>query len=369
MGCERSLGRNQSPRLFFINAMRFFYTGKIKQCIFAPAVATFCISLLIQISPLVFFTELSALSTAKTTLGYPASYYANNTLLILKFLFAIFYAFLAGTFGLIYFRIKHRKSGYTLLTSNAFHMLCGLSYLLVVYALLHIEAFNINPDFYTPKLSFNSFTRQIGTKLRAMLIPQFNFNFGPVSNNSYFPANPNNTQSVPLQSSRNTQQPQSPQNPQQPQQPQTQQPVVQTNPPRMAGAQELYNELNNYRSRNGRAALSWDGKLGNYAQNRANLYASLGNTDNHAGFNTDLANGSHNTLCFFGLGENSGYGGTGSAVDIIDHWYGESSGHNANQLNSQWTHVGIGVNGVATDLVFGGGQITSSYEHAPAGCR
>jgi uncharacterized protein YkwD len=349
--------------------MRFFYTVKIKQYIFIPAIAVFCITLLIQILPAVFFTELSALSTVKTTLGYPVSYYANNTLLLLKLLFSLFYAFLAGTLGVLYFRIKHRKSGYTLLTSNAFHLVIGISYLLLIYMLLHIELLNINPDFHTPKLSFGIFNGQITTKLRAMLIPTFNFNFGPVSNNSNFPLNPNNAQSRPAQSAQSPQTPQQPQSPQNSQQPQTQQPVIPTNPPRMASTQELFNELNNYRQRNGKASLSWDGKLGNYAQNRANLFANIGNTDNHAGFNADLTNGSHNTLCFFGLGENSGFGGTGDAVYIIDKWYGESPPHNSNQLNPQWTHVGIGVNGSATNLVFGGQKITSSYEHAPAGCR
>jgi len=113
--------------------------------------------------------------------------------------------------------------------------------------------------------------------------------------------------------------------------------------------------LNSYRQRNGRGALAWDGKLGDFAQGRASSFNSSGKLDNHAGF-TDFINnhdGFH-VLGFQSLGENSSYGFTLEAVHLIETVYAGDKPHNDNQLSSNWSSVGIGVSGTATDLVFGG---------------
>jgi uncharacterized protein YkwD len=38
---------------------------------------------------------------------------------------------------------------------------------------------------------------------------------------------------------------------------------------------------------------------------------------------------------------------------MIEEFYRGSPGHDENQLSTQWTHVGIGVSGFYTDVVFG----------------
>lgn len=334
--------------------MRFFYVQKVKKYIFLPAIVVFLFSLLFQfILPAFFFNELTVLSFVKEHLGYPQIFYANSSLLILRILFSLLYASISATLGMIYFRITNRKSGYTLITSKAFHTIAGITYLVIVYALLHAELFNFNTSvaITVPKFRLNS--TQFTQQLRSFFMPEFKFSVPK-----------NNTYTRYSQPVVPTYAPQLPPNTQPPQQP-----VIPTNPPRMATAQELLSELNSYRQRNGKAVLNWDTKLGNYAQSRANLFASIGNTDNHAGFNTDLKSDLHYSLCFFGLGENSSFGDSADAKAIIENWYGVSAPHNANQLNSSWSHVGIGVSGGATDFVFGGRQITASYEHAPEGCR
>jgi uncharacterized protein YkwD len=59
-------------------------------------------------------------------------------------------------------------------------------------------------------------------------------------------------------------------------------------------------------------------------------------------------------LGFSSLGENSSYGYLLEGVHLIEWVYAGDAPHDNNQLNSEWSHVGIGVNGTATDLIFGG---------------
>lgn len=112
--------------------------------------------------------------------------------------------------------------------------------------------------------------------------------------------------------------------------------------------------LNNYRTKKGVGALSWDKTLGDFASSRASHFASIGNMDNHAGFREMLNNDGFSRMGFWKLAENSSTGFRGSPTELIENFYGKSSGHDANQLNPAYTHVGIGVSGLYTDLVFGG---------------
>lgn len=124
---------------------------------------------------------------------------------------------------------------------------------------------------------------------------------------------------------------------------------------RMATAEEIVTALNNYRQVNGRGTLSWDDKLGAYANTRADLFKSRGSTDAHAGFNDYLDNhDGFSQLGFSRLGENSYFGGPLYGVHLIEWVFAKSPDHNANQLDAGWTHVGIGVNNTAVDIVFGG---------------
>lgn len=120
-------------------------------------------------------------------------------------------------------------------------------------------------------------------------------------------------------------------------------------------AQELLAALNAYRQRHGKGILIWDNKLGEFAQLRAAYFASKGDLDSHAGF-TDYINNQDGfkKLGFMSVGENSSYGYTLEAVHVIEWVYAGDKPHDDNQLNGEWTHVGIGVDGTATDFVFGG---------------
>lgn len=104
------------------------------------------------------------------------------------------------------------------------------------------------------------------------------------------------------------------------------------------------------------AALSWNGTLSGFAQNRSIALENLGKLDNHAGFNDFIHNqDGFNKLGFSELGENQSFSHPmPSAHDLIFGQYASSPPHNQNQLNTDWTDVGVGVSGEYSDIVFGG---------------
>lgn len=119
-------------------------------------------------------------------------------------------------------------------------------------------------------------------------------------------------------------------------------------------AHQILDALNAYRQKKGVAPLAWDDTLGNFAQSRADLYVSQGGMDNHTGFKDMLNNDGFAKLGFNALGENASWGDFQNPTYLIETMYAGDAPHDQNQLNPDWTHVGIGVNGQATDLVFGG---------------
>lgn len=124
---------------------------------------------------------------------------------------------------------------------------------------------------------------------------------------------------------------------------------------RMATPREIFDALNVYRQRNGKSSLSWDDKLSSYAQSRTDGFSKAGNIDAHAGFNDYLNNqDGFRKLAFYEVGENSSFGYKMLGVHLIEWIYAGDEPHNLNQLSSKWSHVGIGVTGTATDLIFGG---------------
>ena len=127
---------------------------------------------------------------------------------------------------------------------------------------------------------------------------------------------------------------------------------------RMATAQEILAALNAYRERHGRGALIWDGTLASYASERAAFFTMQGTLDGHAGFQDYLDNqNGFEKLGFRSVGENSSYGYQLAGVHLIEWVYAGDEPHDKNQLDSQWKYVGIGVNGTATDLIFGGERL------------
>lgn len=127
-----------------------------------------------------------------------------------------------------------------------------------------------------------------------------------------------------------------------------------SNDDRMASPQELLNALNSYRGGHGIGNLSWDQKLGDYAQGRADLFSKNGSLDSHAGFTNFMNNGGFDISGFNSLGENSAYlSGPMNAERIVKSIFGADASHDGNQLDGSWTYVGIGVNGRAVNINFG----------------
>jgi uncharacterized protein YkwD len=126
---------------------------------------------------------------------------------------------------------------------------------------------------------------------------------------------------------------------------------------RMATANEILKALNDYRVRLGSQPLSWNDNLGNYAQERADYLNKIKSTDGHKGFSDFLENqNGYDKLGFSWLGENISYGYQLEAVHLIEWMYAGDKPHDDNQRDNKWNYVGIGVNGLATALIFGTGK-------------
>lgn len=127
---------------------------------------------------------------------------------------------------------------------------------------------------------------------------------------------------------------------------------------RMGTANEIYEALNSYRSAHSRGYLAWDEKLAAYAQIRADHFKTIGTTDEHAGLNQFLeSEDGFVKLGFNQIGENSYFGGPLYGVHIIEWLFASSAEHNSNQLDSSWSHVGIGVTNTSVNIIFGGGKM------------
>lgn len=124
-----------------------------------------------------------------------------------------------------------------------------------------------------------------------------------------------------------------------------------------ATQQQLFHSLNTYRQKKGKSSLSWDGKLGGFAQSRADQFARDDKMDGHAGFKAMFDNNGYQRMGFLKMGENSSMSDNTDSTYIIESLYAGSAAHEDNQLNDSYTHVGVGVSGKFTNLVFGGKKI------------
>ncbi len=129
------------------------------------------------------------------------------------------------------------------------------------------------------------------------------------------------------------------------------------NDDRMSTVEELFTALNDYRRSKGVSVLTWDQKLADYADSRAKYFSETKTTDGHVGFNDFLTNqDGFNKLGFTQLGENTSYGYRMLGVHLIEWIYAGDEPHDKNQRNSIWSHVGIGIDGVSTCLIFATGK-------------
>jgi len=127
---------------------------------------------------------------------------------------------------------------------------------------------------------------------------------------------------------------------------------------KMATSEEIFEALNSYRRLHKKNTLAWDENLAQYALSRAKQFTLLGNLDEHAGF-AEFVKSEDNvrSLGFWALGENSSYGYQLNGTHLIEWIYAGDEPHNNNQLSNDWTHVGIGVDGNQTNLIFAGSKI------------
>lgn len=126
----------------------------------------------------------------------------------------------------------------------------------------------------------------------------------------------------------------------------------------MATPEEILSAVNEYRKRNNVQILTMDEKLKTYAQSRADYLYSIKNVDGHKGFNNFLDNeDGFNKLGFTWVGENISYGYRLNGVHLIEWVYAGDEPHDKNQLDGKWSHVGIGVKGTATCLIFATGKM------------
>lgn len=122
--------------------------------------------------------------------------------------------------------------------------------------------------------------------------------------------------------------------------------------------QSIVSALVSYRSKKGVGALATDPKLTSFARDRAQYFSLRGGMDSHAGFQDFINNqDGFSRLGFMSLGENSSYGYSLSAVDLVEQAFAGHGPHDTNQLDPQWTHVGVGISGQAVDIVFGGKKL------------
>ena len=127
---------------------------------------------------------------------------------------------------------------------------------------------------------------------------------------------------------------------------------------KMGTAKEIFDVLNKYRNIHGSRTLNWDDKLAEYATSRAIYFSEQKSLDGHKGFEEKLKDeAGYRDLGFWSMGENASFGYKFEAVHLIEWMYAGDKPHNDNQLDNSWTHVGIGVDGVSTALIFGKNKI------------
>jgi len=129
------------------------------------------------------------------------------------------------------------------------------------------------------------------------------------------------------------------------------------NDEKMATAGEILTALNHYRQRYGSQILTWDDNLAQLARKRAKDINVAKTTDKHVGFKNFMENeDGFNKLGFNSVGENIAWGYKLNGVHTIEWMYGGDEAHNNNQLDNKWNYVGIGVDGLASCLIFGTGK-------------
>lgn len=124
--------------------------------------------------------------------------------------------------------------------------------------------------------------------------------------------------------------------------------------PAMSTPRELADAINRYRETKGVGKLEWSDTLSLYAQSRAEYIATNG-SDHHEGFENFVQNeGGYDKLGFSCLGENMSEGFRLSGTHLVEWMYAQSPGHDANQLSTTFSRIGVGIQDTVSVLIFGG---------------
>ncbi len=310
--------------------MQFFYVPQVKKYILIGAVIGFSIGLLLRIFFSSFpYQELLLHHTIRQKLGFPQMLYITPVNVMIFIFYQLLYTFSGAVSGMIYFKIRYRHAGLTLLTTQALRTITGIFICVFLYFFLYADIFTMLYPL-VEKNAIQPIAKLVGYAFKTPKFSDDMFRLVP----SYPPAQ------------RNPYVPQPQPNPPPYTNPQPQPPVT-----TMPSPSEIVGALNNYRAKNGLSAFTQDDFLMGYAQQRAQYFVSRGGLDNHDQFFKDIRDSRFNA--YYSLGENSASSGTMTAEKLIEEFFGRSSGHNDNQLSTQWTHVGVGVSGSYTDVVFG----------------
>ncbi len=312
--------------------MRFFYVPEVKRYVLIGAIIAFIAPIILRFFISSWnYQELLLHHTIRQKLGFPSMEYAGPASVMITMFFQIFYACAGGALGMLYFKIRYRHEGFTLLTTQALRTVTGVFICTFLYFFLYADMFNMIYPYID-----NAAIRPIATLASfAFRTPRFNddmFRLVPSTPPEYRQPNPY----VP---------------PPQTNPPSVGNPQPQPEPERMATPGEIVAAINNYRAKNGRPALGVDDFLMGYAQERSNYFTSIGKIDNHEQFFKDIHESRFSS--YYSLGENSSYTGAMSAERLVEEVFKNSAGHDENQLSTQWTHVGVGVNGYYIDVVYG----------------
>lgn len=338
--------------------MRIFAVGQTKRFIIAGIILGFAIGLAARILfPQIRLHELSLHIWLRKTLGYPLSYYSDVTLIALAGMYQIFYSLLGGIAAYGIFKLMNKRFGYTLTLAPRGKRLLGVLLLILLFIFLRIDILNN----YQEQLSLSQIKNPLPTRLvetvKYLFLPSMKF----TANQPIQPIPPHQASGQPQgytgvskPNYGTVSNPGTQQSGGQGQQQSPQYPVAAPTaaPARMATGQELFTALNTYRQKNGRSALTWDGTLANFAQQRAAHFTANGGFDNSKGFYEYQTT---HSLGFRSASEVASYSVVNNADGLISGYFAKYS-TNTVILGSEWSHVGIGVNSTSVAIILGSQQ-------------
>ncbi len=357
--------------------IRLFYVSQVKRFVLLGFAAGVVLSMIARfmIRGMVV-QEVAWHVSLRNQLGHPFAYYSQLALLLLAMLYELGYGVLGGLIGYLFFRLKHRHSGFSVFFTRTFKTGGAIVFLLLFYLFLRVDLVNQYDTTIMSAVPHPTMSQFLSTKFVKTLSYLFLPSMLATPEGGFSNHNAPTTQSTGSQPNQTYQnQPGSPTQPPtgytppgsqifvpiptsagQPLPPGSSTSGGSTTPQSGGGlpsANELLAGLNSYRQQHGVSTLQWDGTLAHYAQQRADFYVSRGSIDGGAGFRTFKAQDGPFALGFQNIGELSNYGVSDTAYGLFANYFASFASTNSVQLSAAWIYAGIGVNGTAIEVVFG----------------